>query len=821
MNVKLATSLVEYVESYNREQTIDDRVRKALDSFCVPRENATWCDLASHLVTFNQILPRHQWVRALVSLRGKKLPEWCNKPLIRKQLAPFVLTEKHRSLAKWITEARLGGIDSPDNPIGGNNYLSQGRQSLKLARLGFIPIAVPPHLDLFQWLANRSGVEKLFLGSEIIRVSPTMQEDGWDGHNLVFGEEYPVWYERSKAGKGVKIAILDTGISKRHAAFSKGRIIKSANFTPFGSEDRVGHGTHCAGIAAGSPHGISEWHGIAPAADLLDVKVLGDDGTGSIEGILYGLEWALENGADVFSMSLGSQGTTDGQSPLSIAVQTIVEDFGRFVAVSAGNSGNGPGTIGRPGDAISGTTVAAIDKHKVIAGFSSRGPADHGRPKPDISAPGVAISAPASPDSEFNRENDFHGRVAMSGTSMAAPFVAGAAALLMSYGAPKREPVKIKNILMQTASRADGQGANDPHCVGSGVLDIDRAMKKYGLANSSIINSHLRSRFRKLALGGVILSFFIWLFFMDGEKKAETVVTSTPVEKVNRSPVFVDQPKDIVPQKETGEVFSNEAAITYIFGEDSKKTIGGNFYDPTLKKIKIRVMPGASLGLYARVFRTDIDSIIDENPGLQANSKIRIGDEYIISLNHLDAIWYRVRSGDTLEILADIFQVDKTVRGGSAFAVATWNGFPRNKLLIGNEYLFLLEDSSKYKSIPKSAASWEKRRAYRLWKEENLLLLYVPKGMTIDELAFHLNITPEEAMYACRRKNRNLQAGDQCVFDVSNLKPSIYTVRRGDSLSKLSKKIGGHFNPVSISLWNNLGGRPLKAGQNILLFSPR
>ena len=134
--------------------------------------------------------------------------------------------------------------------------------------------------------------------------------------------------------------------------------------------------------------------GVAPGADLLVGKVLGDDGSGSMSQIIDGMEWAVAQGADSVNLSLGAGGgPTDGSDPLSRALDTLAESSGTLFVVSAGNSG-APQTVFSPGAATRALTVGAVDGEDVRAEFSSHGPrGGDAAVKPNIVAPGVAIGS--------------------------------------------------------------------------------------------------------------------------------------------------------------------------------------------------------------------------------------------------------------------------------------------------------------------------------------------------------------------------------------------------------------------------------------------
>ncbi|MER6189939.1 S8 family serine peptidase [Streptomyces cyaneofuscatus] len=270
-------------------------------------------------------------------------------------------------------------------------------------------------------------------------------------------------------GKGTKVAVLDTGVDAGHPDV-KDRIVGSRSFIP-GEEvvDRNGHGTHVASTIAGSgaaSDGANK--GVAPAADLLVGKVLSDEGSGADSGIIEAMEWATAEGADVVSMSLGSPVPDDGGDPMSQAVNSLSADGGPLFVIAAGNA-YGAGTIGSPGSAEKALTIAAVDKEDARASFSSMGPLvrSHGL-KPDLSAPGVDISAAAS-QSVPGVEGMYQ---SMSGTSMATPHVAGAAAILKQRH-PDWSGQRIKDALMTSSKKLD---AYTPYEQGTGRLDVKAAI---------------------------------------------------------------------------------------------------------------------------------------------------------------------------------------------------------------------------------------------------------------------------------------------------------------------------------------------------------
>jgi subtilisin family serine protease len=153
------------------------------------------------------------------------------------------------------------------------------------------------------------------------------------------------------AGRGVTIAIIDTGIDSEHPDLV-GRVIDQKDFTGEGPGDGNGHGTHVASIAAGSGAASQgRYRGVAPEASLLAVRVLGSNGSGRQSNVMAGIEWAIERGAKIINLSLGGPPEPgDGTDALSAQVDAAVR-AGVVCVVAAGNSGPSARTVGSPGSA--------------------------------------------------------------------------------------------------------------------------------------------------------------------------------------------------------------------------------------------------------------------------------------------------------------------------------------------------------------------------------------------------------------------------------------------------------------------------------------
>jgi hypothetical protein len=272
------------------------------------------------------------------------------------------------------------------------------------------------------------------------------------------------YWQRGLRGNGVKIAILDTGIADH--PMLQGRVILARNFSGNGVLDRHGHGTHVAGIAAGS--GV--YNGVAPEALLINSKVLDDNGVGSTASLVEGINWAVDpdgnpntdDGADVLSISIGAPFRT----PDLLVNQALFDAINRGVVVvlAAGNCGlqggfgcNGFVGVTVPGSYEEAITVGAVDDNLQWATFSS-GQNFGTYIKPDVVAPGVDVTS-----------SWLSGYATRSGTSMATPMVAGAAALLLEEDSSLNH-YAVKGILEGNAVDLGVVGKDVNY--GSGFVDL-------------------------------------------------------------------------------------------------------------------------------------------------------------------------------------------------------------------------------------------------------------------------------------------------------------------------------------------------------------
>lgn len=317
-----------------------------------------------------------------------------------------------------------------------------------------VALSVPA--ESVETLRNSPNVKAVYVDSEVrileekdslgdIEAGVRAQGEDWGIGQTKVREAWKEGY----TGKGVKVAVIDTGIDDTHYDLVVSGGVSFVDNEPWDYYlDENGHGTHVAGIIGAKNNGIA-YVGAAPDVELYAVKVFDSSGIGKISKILAGVDWAITHDIDVINLSLGSEQGYD-------AYQSIFQkayNQGIVVVAVAGNDFDGPldeggcasnrlvDCVDFPGVYNTTITVGATDIENQVAPFSSTGPSL------DFVAPGVGIMS-----------TYLSNQVArISGTSMAAPYVAGVVALLKEKY-PAATPLEIKNLLIKNAMDVDEQG---------------------------------------------------------------------------------------------------------------------------------------------------------------------------------------------------------------------------------------------------------------------------------------------------------------------------------------------------------------------------
>ena len=334
----------------------------------------------------------------------------------------------------------------------------------------------------------------------------------------------PAMWAAGFTGRGESVGVLDTGIYGDHPGFANVNVVAKVfldggrNNPCFADNagtpvDMVKHGTHVAGIVAMQGYtGYSTTFGVARGLGTLYSLKVGHltsaskqancQTTGSFSSYDYfsAIDWSLQNSPiGVFNASFGGQTTADDDTDTRL-FDYVVDTYGVTFAIAAGNDGPGAYTLGTPGIAYNVITVASANTHQTatrsddtLSNFSSRGPTRIGRAKPDITAPGEAIASAA-----FNSG----GLLSLSGTSMAAPHIAGAAALIRGTGVT--DPKAIKALLINTTDGAGGWNAGS----GWGYANLTTLSKQRNVSVDTIGSK--QTKFYKSTSSGLFKTTIAW-----------------------------------------------------------------------------------------------------------------------------------------------------------------------------------------------------------------------------------------------------------------------------------------------------------------------
>ncbi len=303
--------------------------------------------------------------------------------------------------------------------------------------------------DQFDFM-NRKWSGKAVLSTEperyVYKTIPIRRKKFSDDPKTTWGIKAVLADKTSLSGKGVRIAILDTGLFPKHEDL-KGRTIKMKKFVDNAtSGDADGHGSHCTGIACGYTDSRGLRYGVAYESEIFAGKVLNDQGEGTDSGILAGIEWALTEKCRVISMSLGApadRGESYSETYEAVAKRSM--KLGALIIAAAGNESRRPSytaPVGHPANCPSIMAVGAIDNNLKIAPFSCAGINPNGG-QVDLVAPGTAV---------YSMINSDGGHEAWDGTSMATPFVSGVAGLLFEQN-KNATPLEVWSLLSQIARR--------------------------------------------------------------------------------------------------------------------------------------------------------------------------------------------------------------------------------------------------------------------------------------------------------------------------------------------------------------------------------
>src|SRR4051812_9683064 len=402
--------------------------------------------------------------------------------------------------------------DRVDSTFEGDVIRKSGRlRGAMLKHFNLRAIEVPA--KFVDDLATRADVDFISLDQQAVAFGHVTTTTGADSVRMTTGPN-----TTGLDGTNIGIAILDSGIDPDHAAFldrrNNGRVIANVDFTGEGrTDDPYGHGTHVASIAAGNGRiSNAEFTGIAPNANLINLRVLNSAGTGNVSSVLNALDWVLTHrwryNIRVVNMSLGAPAIDSyTYDPVCRAVRKLV-DAGIVVVAAVGNNGVNNagqkiyGQVHSPGNEPSALTVGAANtfgtderSDDVVTTYSSRGPTrssyvdDQGLKhydhliKPDIVAPGNKIIDAEAPDNYLVTHNPWldagvsesprRRMMYMNGSSMASPMAAGAAALLLQAN-PTLTPNMVKMVLMYTAQPLSGYNMFEQ---GAGEINIEGAVR--------------------------------------------------------------------------------------------------------------------------------------------------------------------------------------------------------------------------------------------------------------------------------------------------------------------------------------------------------
>jgi serine protease AprX len=448
-------------------------------------------------------------------------------------------------------------------PFVGNANVSRALEALALLRIYGVPAAALSLIDAAAGFASAAAINALSLLPTVAFIHHDRTVGPWSTAApppVPPGPPSAVYPSVVNAdrvlangisGSGVTVAILDSGIAADlDLAGSANRILASVNFADQRTaDDPGGHGTHVAGLIAGNgARSDGEFTGIAPQANIVDVRVLAANGSGRVSSVVRGIEWVLAHRSlyniRVINLSFGAPAPVSYRvDPFSAAVE-IAWRRGLVVVAAAGNGGPGSGSVVTPGIDPYVVTVGATDDRgtadrddDMFAWFSAWG-GSGSNAKPDLVAPGrrlVSLRVPGSaldalyPERIVSAQNGAS-YFCLTGTSQATGVVSGAVALLLQRR-PDLTPDQVKALLTRNTQQFGQYGQNglhDPAADGSGLLDaraMDRAAQRISAlsgANGGLrpANAFARAMYPVLygsplhwknpLLGGILWNLLTW-----------------------------------------------------------------------------------------------------------------------------------------------------------------------------------------------------------------------------------------------------------------------------------------------------------------------
>jgi serine protease AprX len=434
----------------------------SLFSFMALAENTSISDTISTNDKISAILstkitkvPATELIPVIVKLKNQNIP--FNNANGRKQT-----DHEQRNLISFLNDAKSNNKAQKIKPIHVVNAVAAEVTPEIIASLATRPEVSSIEPDNI--VSTADGQELPLIATKLPR---TKQNDTWGVDKI----GAPAVWQQDITGKGITVAIVDTGIDAKHPdlddlddkpSTNDPKVVGWIDYVNKATSpyDDNGHGTHTAGIISGT--GAKGIHtGVAPGTNLIVAKVFDSYGAGHESDIILAFEWAVDKGARIISFNAGEP----HNDSFTIAVDNVVS-AGVIPVIAAGNEGPTHNTIECPGDEINSTTVGATDSTDKIASFSSCGPVVlYGQSfiKPDVTAPGVSVTS-TYPGG---------GYAVMSGTSMAAPHVSGTVALMLQKN-PALNPSEVKKILESTAVDLGKAGRDNTY--GSGRIDAYKAV---------------------------------------------------------------------------------------------------------------------------------------------------------------------------------------------------------------------------------------------------------------------------------------------------------------------------------------------------------